>query len=42
MEIVSYLTPEVAQIFATQFIYIWCSILVVLYPLYLVRKLIFA
>jgi len=41
MEITSYLTPEIAQLFANNFIYFWCSLLVVLYPLYLVRKLIF-
>lgn len=37
----SYITQEVAQIFATQFIYYWLYLLVPLYPLYLTRKLLF-
>jgi len=35
------ITPEIAQVFSSQMIYIWVSLLVPLYPLYLVRKLLF-
>jgi len=39
--LVSYINADVAQIFANHYIEFWIGLLVVLYPLYLVRKIIF-